>query len=368
MKRRKKWGILLPLFGLLLALMPPTYTEAGSVKNSNPPVSARAAAVIDVETGRILYEKSGNTQMRIASLTKIMTAIVAIEEGKLNDVVEVPSHAVGTEGSSIYLRHGEKLTLEQLLYGLMLRSGNDAAVTIAEHVGGSVPGFVQLMNEKAAYLGLSNSHFANPHGLDQKDHYSTADDLAKLTAYALHNEEFRKIVGTKTKTIPQEGQSWDRKLMNKNKMLVFYEGADGVKTGYTKLAKRCLVSSATRDGRQIAVVTLNDPNDWQDHAMLLDYGFKRFDRVQLVSKGEKVAGDFITLQPFYYPLAANEKEQIRKTIAGGFLQIYLGDTLIGKVTLGKQAQQTSSRIFDRFQTERFFTVVKEIIWGGLIHG
>jgi serine-type D-Ala-D-Ala carboxypeptidase (penicillin-binding protein 5/6) len=368
MNRRKKWGILLPLFGLLLTLLPPTYTEAAPVKNSNPSVLAKAAAVIDVETGRILYEKNGNEKMRVASLTKIMTAIVAIEEGKLNDVVEVPAHAVGTEGSSIYLRQGEKLTLEQLLYGLMLRSGNDAAVTIADHVGGSVPGFVQLMNEKAEYLGLSNTHFANPHGLDQQGHYSTADDLAKLTAYSLHNEMFRKIVGTRTKTIPQEGQNWDRKLINKNKMLVFYSGADGVKTGYTKLAKRCLVSSATREGRQIAVVTLNDPNDWQDHAALLDYGLKHFNRVQLVSKGEKVAGDFVTLQPFYYPLTENEKEQIRKTISAGFLQIYLGDTLIGKVTLGKQAQQTSVGSFNRLQTERFFTFLKEIIWGGLIHG
>lgn len=183
-------------------------------------ISAEAAALIDVASGRILYEKNGSKKMRIASLTKVMTAIVAIETAKPNDVVKVPNEAVGVEGSSIYLKRGEQLPLEELLYGLMLRSGNDAAVTIAHHVGGSIPGFVYQMNEKAALIGMTQTNFTNPHGLDDSNmHYSTAEDMVKLSAYALKNPTFRQIVSTKVKNISWEGENWDRRLQNKNKML-----------------------------------------------------------------------------------------------------------------------------------------------------
>ena len=201
-------------------------------------LSAKAAAVIDVQSGRILYEKNAGKQMRIASLTKIMTAIVAIENGDLKEKVKVKPRAVGVEGSSIYLKPGEEIPLEHLLYGLMLRSGNDAAVAIAEHVGGSMEGFVYKMNEKAEYLGLENTHFRNPHGLDAPEHYSSAEDLARLTAYALKNPVFRKIVSTQVKTVPWPGEQWHRKWYNKNKMLRLYPGGDGVKTGFTKLSRR----------------------------------------------------------------------------------------------------------------------------------
>ncbi len=190
-------------------------------------LSAKAAAVIDVQSGRILYEKNAGKQMRIASLTKIMTAIVAIENGDLKEKVKVKPRAVGVEGSSIYLKPGEEIPLEHLLYGLMLRSGNDAAVAIAEHVGGSMEGFVYKMNEKAEYLGLENTHFRNPHGLDAPQHYSSAEDLARLTAYALKNPVFRKIVSTQVKTVPWPGEQWHRKWYNKNKMLRLYPGGDG---------------------------------------------------------------------------------------------------------------------------------------------
>jgi D-alanyl-D-alanine carboxypeptidase len=229
---------------------------------------------MDVNSERIIYEHNGGKKMRIASLTKIMTAIVAIEHGKLEETVTVGRNAFAKEGSSLYLKLGEQMSLEHLIYGLMLRSGNDAAVAIAEHVGGSLDGFVYMMNEKATWIGMSASHFANPHGLDDSDeHYSTSNDMAKLTRYALQNEVFREIVKSKWKQVENPHEAWDYRWYNKNKLLALYPGADGVKTGYTKKAKRCLVSSATRESRQLVVVTLNDPTDWVDHMRLFDHGF-----------------------------------------------------------------------------------------------
>lgn len=278
-----------------------------------PPANqAKAAALIDVASGRLLYSRNGDEPMRIASLTKIMTAIVAIESGRLDSELTVSVRAAGKEGSSLYLKVGEKMTLRNALYGLMLRSGNDAAVAIAEHVGGSQEGFVFLMNRKAEEIGLDNSRFMNPHGLDEAGHYSSANDLAKLTAYALHNPEFRDIVGTKVKTAPNPTEPWDYKWVNKNKMLQMYEGADGVKTGYTKLALRCLVSSATRNGQQLAAVTINDSDDWRDHRNLLDYGFASFVPQTIVREGERIGGlEYRTADSFGYPFAAGEQSRLQ---------------------------------------------------------
>lgn len=375
-RRRGKIALLLFCFQLL-------HLFSFTAVNAAPAVSAQAAAVIDVESGRILYQKMGNERMRIASLTKIMTAIVAIEEGDLKKLVTTPEYAVGTEGSSIYLREGEKLSLEHLLYGLMLRSGNDAAVTIADHIGGSLEGFARLMNEKAEYLGLSGTHFTNPHGLDDSDnHYSTAVDVAKITAYALHNPDFKKIVATNVINIPQEGKDWDRRLLNKNKMLRLYDGADGVKTGYTKLAKRCLVSSATRDGRQIAVVTLNAPNDWDDHTRLLDYGFQNFSQVEIVGENQKVDDNqnLYAVNSFSYPLKEEEKNRIRHEIVmenplkrmlpggvSGYLHVYLDDQRIGKIGLVSEKSAPDQTTF-RTSTEasswqRILSLLKSMVWG-----
>ncbi|MFC5699840.1 D-alanyl-D-alanine carboxypeptidase family protein [Cohnella faecalis] len=277
-----------------------------------PENHARGAALVDVESGRVLYSKRGDSRMLIASLTKIMTAIVAIEHGKLADKVTVSTRAAGKEGSSIYLKAGEKMTLQNMLYGLMLRSGNDAAVAVAEHVGGSLDGFVYMMNKKAEELGLSNSHFANPSGLDQEGHFSSAVDLAKLTAYALHNPVFREIVKTRVKSAPNPHEDWDYKWVNKNKMLTMYEGADGVKTGYTKQSLRTLVSSATRNGQQLVAVTLNDGDDWADHRRLLDYGFLYYPLAQVVAKGQPVNDHPYAVDgDFRYPFAKGERERLR---------------------------------------------------------
>ncbi|GAC43666.1 D-alanyl-D-alanine carboxypeptidase family protein [Paenibacillus popilliae] len=281
-----------------------------------PAIHAKAAALIDVASGRILYSLNGEEPLPMASTTKIMTAIVAIEAGQLSDVVKTSKRAFAKEGSSLYLRRGEEMSLHHLLYGLMLRSGNDAAVAIAEHVGRSEEGFVYLMNQKAEMLGLEKTQFRNPHGLDANGHYTTANDLVRLSAYALHNPTFREIVRTKVKTVPNPNEKWDYKWTNKNKMLQLYKGADGVKTGYTSKALRCLVSSATRHGQQLAVVTLNDGNDWLDHSRLLDYGFTAFPAVMLVAEGDKVQGyEYLQASASVaYPLGADERSRVKASV------------------------------------------------------
>lgn len=302
-------GIMAVLVLLAAAAYGPGQAEARPAQIGT---HAEAAALIDVKSGRLLYSQQGDKRMRIASLTKIMTAIVAIEQGKLSDPVKVSRNAFGKEGSSIYLKLGEEMSLQHMLYGLMLRSGNDAATAIAEHVGGSEEGFVLLMNEKARELGMEHSHFMNPHGLDNNEHYSTANDMALLAAYALQNPVFREIVKTEVKKVPNPSEAWDHVWTNKNKMLNIYDGADGVKTGYTKIAKRCLVSSATRNGQQLAVVTLNDPNDWKDHSALLDWGFANYKLTELVQKNEPVQAGYVAGQSFVYALAEGEASLVTK--------------------------------------------------------
>ncbi|ULO09269.1 D-alanyl-D-alanine carboxypeptidase [Paenibacillus sp. 19GGS1-52] len=344
----RKWPFTLILCTLLLFLTPLTSLQA---ENSSISTHARAAALIDVESGRILYSSRGDEPMLIASLTKIMTALVAIENGDLTSKVKVGKNAFAKEGSSLFLKMGEEMTLENMLYGLMLRSGNDAATAIAEHVGGSEEGFVYMMNAKAEELGLTHTHFANPHGLDAEGHYSTANDLAVLTAYALHNPVFKEIVKTPEKTADNPEEKWDYKWSNKNKMLRLYEGADGVKTGYTKKALRCLVSSATRNGQQLVVVTLNDGDDWNDHASLLNFGFNHYPLKRLIERGDAVSGyTLVTGKDFAYPLGQGEQErlvtklvlnqkqastskQIRSSSfgLGGFLVLQLGGREIGRV-------------------------------------
>lgn len=310
MKRLRVFLIQLLAASVMMVWLVPVTAAAPSVSTH-----AQASALIDVTSGRILYSHNGDKKMRIASLTKIMTAIVAIEAGSLSDKVKVGINAYGVEGSSIYLRLGEEMSLHHLLYGLMLRSGNDAATAIAEHVGGSLDGFVTMMNEKAEQLGMVNTTFKNPHGLDQDGHLSSANDMAVLTAYALQNPTFREIVKTKSIKVPNAYENWDHLWRNKNKMLHLYDGADGVKTGYTKTAKRTLVSSATRGGQQLAAVTLNDGNDWADHAKLLDFGFQHYPLRVFYQSGNRLEGTaYMSPYSFAYPLTDEEYAQIKMEI------------------------------------------------------
>ena len=260
--------------------------------------AARAAIVVHPETGAVLYEKNADERLGIASTTKIMTALVVLEHCALDEPVEILPEYTAVEGSSMYLRAGETYTVEELLYGLMLVSGNDAAIALACHTAGSVAAFAGMMNDKARALGMTSSAFQNPNGLDAEGHYSTARDMAKLACAALENETFRAIVSTKSTTV--DGQT----LVNHNRLLRSYDGAVGVKTGYTKTAGRTLVSCAQRGTTQFVCVTLSDPDDWNDHMNLYDYGF-----AQLAERTYTAGFQLISL-----PVVGGEKECISLTL------------------------------------------------------
>lgn len=250
-------------------------------------VSAGGVMLMDARTHKVLYAKTAHEKLPMASTTKIMTAILAIEAGNLDALVTVPQEAYGVEGSSMYLRLGEQISMRDLLYGLMLVSGNDAAVAIAVHVGGSVEGFAALMNAKAASLGAHNTHFVTPNGLPDPDHYTTAYDLALIACYAMQNETFREIVGT-TYYQTTTGEI-ARTVKNKNKILWEYEGGNGVKTGYTMAAGKCLVFAAEREGMQLVGVVLNCPDMFPSAKRLLDYGFETYQQETLVAADERIA-------------------------------------------------------------------------------
>ena len=269
-----------------------------------------AECVIETNSGRILYETNGDLRLPMASTTKILTAITVLEVcSNLNEEVEISHESVGVEGSSVYLKEGEKYTLEDLLYGLMLRSGNDCAVALAIHCEGSLEEFSSKMNEVAQKAGALNSRFSNPHGLPSKNHYTTARDLCYITRYAMKNPIFQKIVSTKY----YEKRSWK----NKNKMLNEYDGANGVKTGYTKEAGRCLVSSAKRDNMSLICVVLNCQDTYGRSSELLDGGFETYKLKPILEEGKtlKFEENGRTIlgyckESFYYPLSEGEDSQL----------------------------------------------------------
>lgn len=253
------------------ALLPCLCVSAGA----EPSVSAVSAVVIEAETGTVLWEQNARERRAMASTTKIMTAILTIEAGDLDREFTVDPYAIMVEGTSMGLREGDRVSRRDLLYGILLPSGNDAANAAAVSVAGSISAFVELMNKKAQELGLADTHFVTPSGLDADGHYTTACDLAQLTAYAMKNEVFRSIVCCRFAEAEFGNPPYKRTLYNSNKMLSRYDGAIGVKTGFTDNARRCLVSAAERDGVTLIAVTLNAPDDWNDHTKMLDYGFTR---------------------------------------------------------------------------------------------
>ena len=277
---------------LLLVLSAPAFATAQEISLSPPSLSAKSAVLIDACDRSVLYEKNAGEPMGMASTTKIMTALVIAELLPLDMTVAIPAEAVNTEGSSVYLCEGELLTVRELLCALLLASANDAAVALSIAAAGSVEGFAEKMNRKAEALGLCDTHFVNPHGLYDDAHYTTAYELAVISAAALENPAVREIVATKKVTIPQgvtqecpEGETL-RYLQNHNKLLSLYDGAIGVKTGFTKRTGRCLVSAAERDGLTLIAVTLNAPDDWNDHRAMLNYGYSLYERVTLFGVGE----------------------------------------------------------------------------------
>lgn len=316
-----------------------------------PALSASSAILVDAKTGRVLYAQNANEERPIASITKLMTALVAVEStDDLSQEVKVKREYTLAEGSSMYLKKGETVTLETLLYGLLLVSGNDAALAIADYCGGDVETFVSWMNEKAAELGMAHSHFVNPNGLPAEGHYSTAADMAKVASEVLRHDLLAKICATKSITMGT------RTFTNHNKLLWNYEGCTGMKTGYTDAAGRTLVSSAKRGQQELVVVTLNAPNDWKDHAALFDYGFENWPSGVLATAEKDfrvlpVTGSLIravcvrTESDVYYPLRAEERVKavvelpetveapVKEGAIAGSLTFYLDGEPIGMTYL-----------------------------------
>lgn len=284
-------------------------------------LSAASAILIEAETGTVIYEKNADVKRAMASTTKIMTAILTIEAGDLDREFVVDSYAIMVEGTSMGLREGDRVSRRDLLYGILLPSGNDAANAAAVSVGGSIGGFVELMNEKAEELGLTSTHFVTPSGLDADGHYTTAHDLAMLTAYAMKNETFREIVACSSAQVEFGNPPYMRTLYNSNKMLHRYEGAIGVKTGFTDNARRCLVSAAERDGTMLIAVTLNAGDDWNDHTKMLDYGFTQVysyplelscsERVAVAGTGMSVE---VSAEPDDISLLPAQREQLTRRV------------------------------------------------------
>ena len=324
-----------------------------------PAVSAASAVLLDADSGRILYAQNENEERAIASITKLMTALVAAEYlDDLSQTITIQKEWTGIEGTSLYLKAGEEISLETLLYGLLLHSGNDAAVALAAHCAGDVETFVGWMNQRARDLGMTGTHFSDPNGLGDEDHYSTALDMARLGAACLKNPVVAKIVATKS--IVLEGRSFT----NHNKLLWQYEGCTGMKTGYTRQAGRTLVSSAERDGQKLVCVTLSDGNDWADHKALLDYGFETYPRQVLAEEGGTLRRmtmeesllrqvPVVARETVAYPLKEGEqvtaKIQLPKTARApvtqgeiaGTVTFYKGERQVGRTYLvwGKSAGQ-----------------------------
>ncbi len=289
------------------------------IASEEPIITAKSAIVMDAATGKVLYAKDAEAKRYPASTTKMMTLIVALENGNLDDVIEASEKASKTEGSSLWLEHGEKLTLRDLLYGVMLVSGNDATVAVAEHIAGSVDAYAKLMTKKAHEIGAVHTSFTNSSGLPDPNHYSTAHDLAMIAAYGYKNPLFEEFVSTKSKIIPWAMNDFGRELFNENRMLWLYEGGNGVKTGYTDAAGRCLVSGAKREGVQLVAVVLDSEFMWNDSIALLDYSFKQIKAVKLynaesvvknvlVDSGVKSTVDIAVKEDVVIPMVEEDKQ------------------------------------------------------------
>lgn len=362
--------LLAPFLGLLLLLgLFPSVTLG-------EPVSAEGAILMEASTGRVLYASDADKRLPMASTTKVMTALLAIERYEADAIVVVPKEAVGVEGSSLYLKEGERIRMIDLVYGLMLASGNDAAVAIALSVCGSVEDFAALMNEKAASLGLYHTQFVTPNGLHDDAHYTTARDLAVLTCHALKNPVFRTIVSTQYHQT--EGGSVTRTFKNKNRLLWEYEGANGVKTGYTQIAGKCLVFSAERDGMQLVGVVLDCPAMWNAAEVLLELGFSEYEMVPVldpkstlllpVKNGEKSVLSVVPKQGILVPLRKDGSETVTMSTslpAAVSSPIRAGDA-VGSVTvlLGDECLCTAPLVAQATVSERtFLTYLKLLVTG-----
>ena len=316
--------------------------------------SAKAAAVINGDTGEIIYAQNADERLPMASTTKIMTALLLCENADLNEEITVTADMLRVEGSSMGLLAGDRVTYHDLLYGMMLASGNDAANVTAISLGGSVQKFAEMMNKKAEELGLKDTHFVTPSGLDADGHYTTAKELALLAAYALKNEDFAKAAASESAVLNYGNPPYRRSLTNHNKMLKLFDGAVGVKTGFTKKSGRCLVSAARKDGKLAVAVTLNDPDDWNDHANLLELGLNSIKQtnytpktscynIPVIGSAEEYIEVFIdpytvnTLETVNISCTVNLPKFVYAPISKGDIlgtaEYKMGDEVIGRVEL-----------------------------------
>ncbi len=376
---RKKLVIFLLTVSLCVGFAPAMPVLAAQ----QPSVSAKAAVLIDADTGRVLYQKNMEQQLPMASTTKIMTALITLEAEELDTLFVVDEAAIMVEGSSMGLQKGDQASLRTLACGMLLPSGNDAANAAAVRIAGSLEAFAELMNARAQAIGMKNTHFVTPSGLDDQAHYSTAYDMALLARVALEQPSFLDLCSRNIAKVEFGNPPYERWLKNHNRLLQSYEGAIGVKTGYTKKSGRCLVSAAERDGVRLIAVTLNAPNDWQDHTALFDYGFgqvKATDypveyediRINLVGAEQDSIGvvplqlptvtveeaDYdkiirrVLVEPFYYaPLQAGA--------AVGEIELYLDGEKIGGCTLVAK-EDVLQKITEILPAESFWDKIK--IW------
>lgn len=339
--------IIIILVAIAAGSSAPVYGVETAEQQPSPEISAQTAIMIEANSGEELYEKNPQEKAYPASITKIMTALLAIENGNPDKKVKVSDNAAGVEGSSIYLEPGEMITLRDLVYGLMLRSGNDAAIAIAEEIGGSVDNFVLMMNKRARELGAYNTHFVNPNGLHDPDHYTTAQDMALISMAAMKNPEFRKVAGAKS-WVTDRGEGKYNYFYNKNKVVYQYNGGNGIKIGYTKAAGRTLVASSERDGMELICVVMNAPDWFRDTYKLMDYAYSQYETAKIMAaqsplKAVKIWGgykDYVligsredVLCPLkkgtdsrisvVYVLPQHQKAPVRRWQEAGRLKIYV---------------------------------------------
>lgn len=331
-------------------------------------ISASSAIVMDADSKRVLWGSDINEERLIASITKIMTCIITLENAKINEKVTVDERVLKAYGSAIYIEVGEEITIEDLLYGLMLRSGNDAALVIKSYFEDQKKDLVQMMNNKAKYLGMSNTVFYNPHGLEEDNgigNTSTSYDMALLMSYAIKNETFLKIVGTKSYTAKTSYKSYTWK--NKNKLLSNYEYCTGGKTGYTQLAKRTLVTSASKDNKNLVVVTLNDGNDFQDHKNLYEEYFKKYETLKIIEKDEfKIRNEsyykgvnFYVKNDFKMLVTKDEKDKVSLNIILEKNEDFKDNQVIGKA----QVLLNNEMIYEEdIYIVRKISVKKQSLW------
>lgn len=338
------------------------------------PIKVRAASeiiVMDTDSGRVLFESNSNEKRLIASITKIMTAIITIENTDINKTITVGDEVLKSYGTNTYISVGEKLKIKDLLYGLLLRSGNDAALSLSYSIDGNPDTFINLMNDKAKKIGMTNTYFENPHGLDEETkNYSTANDMALLSKYANSNKIYKSIAGTKKYSIKTNYKSYI--WVNRSKILTTYKYCTSAKNGYTPRAGKTLVSTASKDGLNLTIVTLNDPNIYETHESLYNYYFSKYNNYTIIDKNKLVVDknmldqDVYVKESFIYPLKENELDKIKTNIKIvdksnkriGVIEIYLDNEKIGEVALYTKNNPIKKKEQSLFQKIKNLTIYK----------